>query len=254
MRNFKLKVLRAVMWLLGFRKGNAPRLDDYYAKEKLQPWRSGQSISPAKVLNVPAVWRSSPDHVIAYLTYISADEAALLAALDMHGSGVSRKMHFGPLAIPSYQGDGSSGSDGGGPDGGGENDDDDESTAESQSQSGNDYGVSPDVGFDTPESIMAEANYGIGPGEFGGLEGQADTTGPTGSGEALQASGIPADVPQQSPATILGSILAAPPPPEMPMPENSSARLARRRSAREQSRRRGRGSTILTSLDPLGGS
>jgi hypothetical protein len=52
--------------------------------------------------------------------------------------------------------------------------------------------------------------------------------------------------------TILGNLLKAPAI-EMPLPENSSSRLARRRSVASQMRRRGRASTILSDQDRLGG-
>ena len=256
-----LKKLRAA-WALFFGRVSAPRLDDYYAEARrdlvhLDEHGLGleQSVSMDVVRDAPKVWRSSPDHVIAYLTYISAEEAAILAALDLHGSGVSRKMHFGPNGVPSYQGDGGDGTGDGSGTG--------ESTSESSTSDNEDDSEDDDDDTDTEEdtavgyenalnaAVQAMQNYSTPDFDTGESdEGPADTTGPTG-----EASGLPPGETSapQTPADLLSQMLQAPPPTEMPMPENASARLARRRSARMQSRRRGRTSTILSNLDPLGG-
>jgi hypothetical protein len=98
--------------------GKKQALNEYYkdSEAKLAPTKAGQSESDH--VTVPKVWKSSKDHPTAYLVYITAKEAALLAKKDMHGSGVDREMHFGPNGVPSYQGDGGGGDGGGGDSGG----------------------------------------------------------------------------------------------------------------------------------------
>jgi hypothetical protein len=104
--------------------GEAPiPLGTYYAsaEKTLKPTKAGESMSTETISNVPKVWKSAPKHPPAYLVYVTAEEAEILRAIDLHKSGVGKKMHYGPLRIPSLQGDGPGGSDGGGggPDGGG---------------------------------------------------------------------------------------------------------------------------------------
>lgn len=67
----------------------------------------------------PLSWISEPSHAVSMLVYITQNGANVLKRLDLHGSGVDKHDHFGPLGIPSYQGDGGGG--GGGGRGGGGN-------------------------------------------------------------------------------------------------------------------------------------
>lgn len=69
--------------------------------------------------NVPVQWKSSADHPVARLVYVTDAQAKLLKKMDIHGSGVDKHDHYGPDNVPSYQGDGGGGGDGGGDGGGG---------------------------------------------------------------------------------------------------------------------------------------
>jgi len=70
-----------------------------------------------KATNVPIGWKSSPDHPMARLVYVTDEQAEFLKKMDIHDSGVDEHDHYGPDNVPSYQGDGGGGGDGG--DGGG---------------------------------------------------------------------------------------------------------------------------------------
>jgi hypothetical protein len=71
-----------------------------------------------KTVNAPVKWRSSKDHPIAYLSYITKDEEKILIDLNLYGS-LKGKPNRGPFGLPSLQGSGGgSGGDGGGGDGG----------------------------------------------------------------------------------------------------------------------------------------
>lgn len=247
--------LRAALAVL-FGRVTARPLDEYYLEARRgmvnRDGREGQLVS-VDALRAPLVWRSSPGHVIAYLAYISADEAALLSAIDLHGSGVDEKMHFGPYGVPSYQGDGG---DGGGDGSGADSSGDDGEGDDGEDDSGPGLEGDPDTGFDTPASIMSEANFGIGPDEFGAGRASAEAGPDSDAGGGISQDSIPL-APESTPTpepthaeSLLASLLKAPPT-EMPFSENSSARLARRRAVASQLQRRGRSSTILT--DSLGG-
>ncbi len=72
-----------------------------------------------KTVNAPVKWRSSKDHPIAHLSYITKDEEKILIDLNLYGS-LKGKPNRGPFGLPSLQGSGGgSGGDGGGGDGGG---------------------------------------------------------------------------------------------------------------------------------------
>lgn len=77
-----------------------------------------QAESQEKV-TAPRAWKSAPDHQTALLAYITPKEADVLRDKDLHGSGVDKKMHFGPGKVPSFQGDGGAGGGGSGSDSGG---------------------------------------------------------------------------------------------------------------------------------------
>lgn len=72
------------------------------------------------------------------------------------------------------------------------------------------------------------------------------------TGRTLDKSTNPGPSASQAAETILNALAGAPAN-AMPLPENSSSRLARRRSVARQQARRGRMSTILTAQDTLGG-
>jgi hypothetical protein len=67
-----------------------------------------------KTVNAPVKWRSSKDHPIAHLSYITKDEEKILIDLNLYGS-LKGKPNRGPFGLPSLQGSGGgSGGDGGG--------------------------------------------------------------------------------------------------------------------------------------------
>jgi hypothetical protein len=66
-----------------------------------------------KTVNAPVKWRSSKDHPIAHLSYITKDEEKILIDLNLYGS-LKGKPNRGPFGLPSLQGSGGgSGGDGG---------------------------------------------------------------------------------------------------------------------------------------------
>jgi hypothetical protein len=71
-----------------------------------------------KTVNAPVKWRSSKDHPIAHLSYITKDEEKILIDLNLYGS-LKGKPNRGPFGLPSLQGSGG-GSGGDGGDGGGD--------------------------------------------------------------------------------------------------------------------------------------
>jgi hypothetical protein len=66
-----------------------------------------------KTANAPLRWKSSPTHPVAYLTYITKEEANILIKKNIYGSLKNGKPNKGPFGIPSLQGSGS-GSEGAG--------------------------------------------------------------------------------------------------------------------------------------------
>lgn len=83
-----------------------------------------QKVSGKTANKVPTEWKSSPDHPLATLVYVTDEQAKLLKRLDLHGSGVDKHDHYGPDNVPSYQGDGGPGDGSGGPGDGGDGDGD----------------------------------------------------------------------------------------------------------------------------------
>ena len=67
-----------------------------------------------KTVNAPVKWRSSKDHPIAHLSYITKDEEKILIDLNLYGS-LKGKPNRGPFGLPSLQGSGG-GSEGAGSD------------------------------------------------------------------------------------------------------------------------------------------
>ncbi len=68
-----------------------------------------------KTVNAPLKWKSSPKHPVAYLTYITKEEADILIKKNIYGSLKDGKPNRGPFGIASLQGSGSgSGGDSGG--------------------------------------------------------------------------------------------------------------------------------------------
>ena len=71
-----------------------------------------------KTVNAPLKWKSSPEHPVAYLTYITKEEADILIKKNIYGSLKDGKPNRGPFGIASLQGSGG-GSEGAGGDSGG---------------------------------------------------------------------------------------------------------------------------------------
>jgi hypothetical protein len=66
-----------------------------------------------KTVNAPLKWKSSPEHPVAYLTYITKEEADILIKKNIYGSLKNGKPNKGPFGIASLQGSGGgSGGDG----------------------------------------------------------------------------------------------------------------------------------------------
>ena len=116
-----------------------------------------------KTANAPLKWKSSPTHPVAYLTYITKEEADILIKKNIYGSLKNGKPNKGPFGIPSLQGSGS-GSEGAG-------------TADSSSQAG-DAGYSDysdaDMGAPGPGAGAGQSSSGLsGFDDFGALTAQS---------------------------------------------------------------------------------
>jgi hypothetical protein len=83
---------------------------------KTKPVKQGgvfNYLGKQKTVNAPVKWRSSKDHPIAHLSYITKDEQKILIDLNLYGS-LKGKPNRGPFGLPSLQGSGGgSGGDGG---------------------------------------------------------------------------------------------------------------------------------------------
>jgi hypothetical protein len=88
---------------------------------KTKPVKQGgvfNYLGKQKTVSAPVKWRSSKDHPIAHLSYITKDEQKILIDLNLYGS-LKGKPNKGPFGLPSLQGSGSgSGGDSGGDSGG----------------------------------------------------------------------------------------------------------------------------------------
>lgn len=92
-----------------------------FAKLQLTPWNvyfvgrttRFQKVTDDYVTAAPLYWKSSSEHLLARLIYLTDDQIAMLKAIDLHGSGIATKDNYGPYRIPSYQGDGGGGGGGG---------------------------------------------------------------------------------------------------------------------------------------------
>ena len=111
-----------------------------------------------KTVNAPLKWKSSPKHPVAYLTYITKEEADILIKKNIYGSLKDGKPNKGPFGIASLQGSGS-GSEGAG-------------TADSSSQAGDPgYSDYSDASMGTPGP-----GAGAGMGDTGSQAGNASYT------------------------------------------------------------------------------
>lgn len=131
-----------------------------------------------KTVTAPRRWRSSPEHPIAHLAYITKDEEKILIDLNLYGS-LKGKPNKGPSGIMSLQGSG------GGSEGAGTGDGPGTGASEGTAQ-----GPGPNEGAEASQAAAnaaenAAAAGGFGPNSFspdiGGIvgpgPGQQDTTG-----------------------------------------------------------------------------
>jgi hypothetical protein len=140
---------------------------------KTKPVKQGgvfNYLGKQKTVNAPVKWRSSKDHPIAHLSYITKDEEKILIDLNLYGS-LKGKPNRGPFGLPSLQGSGGgSGGDGGdggsssgGDSGPGGSDDGSGHGGPGQGDSG--PGGSDDgTGHGGPGSVgPSDSGFGIGP-------------------------------------------------------------------------------------------
>jgi len=138
-----------------------------------------------KTVNAPVKWRSSKDHPIAHLSYITKDEQKILIDLNLYGS-LKGKPNKGPFGLPSLQGSGSgSGGDGGssGGDSGGDSGQGDSGPGGSDDGSGHGGpgqgdsgpgGSDDGTGHGGPGPGSAGESTGDAPGTQGGTVGEAE--------------------------------------------------------------------------------
>jgi hypothetical protein len=135
---------------------------------KTKPVKQGgvfNYLGKQKTVNAPVKWRSSKDHPIAHLSYITKDEEKILIDLNLYGS-LKGKPNRGPFGLPSLQGSGGgSGGDGGssGGDSGGPGD---------SGPGGSDDGT----GHGGPGPGSAGESTGDAPGTQGGTVGEAQAS------------------------------------------------------------------------------
>jgi hypothetical protein len=143
---------------------------------KTKPVKQGgvlNYLGKQKTVNAPVRWRSSKDHPIAKLAYITKDEEKILIDLNLYGS-LKGKPNRGPFGLPSLQGSGSgsggdggsSGGDSGGPGDSGPGGSDDGSGHGGPGQGDSGPGGSDDGtghGGPGPGPGGAESGFGIGP-------------------------------------------------------------------------------------------
>ena len=162
---------------------------------KTKPVKQGgvlNYLGKQKTVNAPVKWRSSKDHPIAHLSYITKDEEKILIDLNLYGS-LKGKPNRGPFGLPSLQGSGggAGGGDGGGSDGGSSSSDSSDSgTGQSGAQSGDNTDGNNADGTDGGPGTGGMG----GPGGFGGddsgmgvggSEGFDSQTGPTSPANTL---------------------------------------------------------------------
>ena len=171
---------------------------------KTKPVKQGgvfNYLGKQKTVNAPVKWRSSKDHPIEHLSYITKDEEKILIDLNLYGSLKNGKPNRGPFGLPSLQGSGGgSGGDGGGGDGGGDSGGD--SGPGDSGPGGSDDGSGhggPGAGDSGPGgSDDGTGHGGPGPGSAGESTGDAPGTqgGTVGEAEAAaqaDAQSITAD-------------------------------------------------------------
>jgi hypothetical protein len=149
---------------------------------KTKPVKQGgvfNYLGKQKTVNAPVKWRSSKDHPIAHLSYITKDEEKILIDLNLYGS-LKGKPNRGPFGLPSLQGSGGgSGGDGGSGDG-------------SSGDSGSSGGDSSGDSGDSSDSGDSGTSGGVGGSDAAGNAGNAtgDSAGVGGSGDSTSGEGV----------------------------------------------------------------
>jgi hypothetical protein len=153
---------------------------------KTKPVKQGgvfNYLGKQKTVNAPVKWRSSKDHPIAHLSYITKDEEKILIDLNLYGS-LKGKPNRGPFGLPSLQGSGG-GSGGDGGSSGGDGSSGDGSSGDSSGDSGDGEGSSSGsgggVGGDDGASASNAGDAGQSTGDSAGVGGSGDST----SGEGV---------------------------------------------------------------------
>ena len=123
-----------------------------------------------KTVTAPRRWRSSPEHPIAHLAYITKDEEKILIDLNLYGS-LKGKPNKGPSGIMSLQGSGggAGGGDGGG-DGGSSGGDGSNGATGGEGESTGD--ANDQGGTEGPSGSQGEST-GDAPGTQGGTVSEA---------------------------------------------------------------------------------
>jgi hypothetical protein len=149
---------------------------------KTKPVKQGgvfNYLGKQKTVNAPVKWRSSKDHPIAHLSYITKDEEKILIDLNLYGS-LKGKPNRGPFGLPSLQGSGG-GSGGDGGSSGGDGSSGDGSSGDSGDGEGSSSGSGGGVGGDDGASASNAGDAGVGTGDSAGVGGSGDST----SGEGV---------------------------------------------------------------------
>jgi hypothetical protein len=134
---------------------------------KTKPVKQGgvfNYLGKQKTVNAPVKWRSSKDHPIAHLSYITKDEEKILIDLNLYGS-LKGKPNRGPFGLPSLQGSGGGSGGDGGSSGG-------DSSSSDSGPGGSDDGT----GHGGPGPGSAGESTGDAPGTQGGTVGEAQAS------------------------------------------------------------------------------
>jgi hypothetical protein len=145
-----------------------------------------------KTVNAPVKWRSSKDHPIAHLSYITKDEQKILIDLNLYGS-LKGKPNRGPFGLPSLQGSGGgSGGDGGGDGGssGGDSGPGDSGPGGSDDGTGHGGPGPGDSGPGGSDDGTGHGGPGPGPGDTGsvGPSNEGFGIGPDAATDAAQSA------------------------------------------------------------------
>ena len=150
---------------------------------KTKPVKQGgvfNYLGKQKTVNAPVKWRSSKDHPIAHLSYITKDEEKILIDLNLYGS-LKGKPNRGPFGLPSLQGSGGGSGGDGGSSGGDGSSGDGSSSGDSGDGEGSSNGSGGGVGGDDGAGASNAGDAGNATGDSAGVGGSGDST----SGEGV---------------------------------------------------------------------